>query len=132
VIARKFAKEKPAAFPASTQKRLNALRRLILDTARKTEGVGEIAEALKWGQQSFLTPQTRSGSTIRIDATKDGRTAMYFNCQTNLISTFRQIYPKDFIFEGNRALLFDSAKSLPEKPLRHCIELALTYHLRKV
>ncbi len=121
----------PAGHPAPVQARLDALRRLILDTARKTDGVGCIEETLKWGQPSFLTPETKSGSTIRIDATKDGRTAMYFHCQTSLVATFRQLYPNDFSFEGNRALVFDAKAKPPEKPLRHCIALALTYHLNR-
>lgn len=109
------------------------LRELVLDTARRTKGVGQIEESVRWGQPSFLTSQTGSGSTIRIDALKEqpGRYAMYFHCQTNLVNTFRQIYPKEFTFEGNRAILFDADKSLPEVPLRHCIALALTYHLSK-
>ena len=31
--------------------KLKALRRLILDTAKATKGVGEIEEALKWGSR---------------------------------------------------------------------------------
>jgi hypothetical protein len=34
-------------------------------------------------------------------------------------------------FEGNRSIVFDLADRLPEEPLRHCISLALTYHLHK-
>jgi hypothetical protein len=34
-------------------------------------------------------------------------------------------------FEGNRGIVFDVADGLPEEALRHCISLALTYHLRK-
>jgi hypothetical protein len=122
-----------AGYPPAVRGRLKALRKLILDTAKKTDGVGRIDETLKWGQPSFLTNETKSGSTIRIDALKDdpGRTAMYFHCQTNLVATFRQMYPKDFAFEGNRALIFDANKPLPEDALRHCVALALTYHARK-
>jgi len=122
-----------AAYPAPARRHLGALRKLILDTAKKTDGVGAIAETLKWGQPSFLTRQSKSGTTIRIDALKGepDRTAMYFHCQTNLVGTFRQMYPNDFTFEGNRALIFDTRKKLPEKALRHCIALALTYHARK-
>jgi uncharacterized protein DUF1801 len=118
------------AYPPALRRELLALRRLVLDTARKTEGVGPIEETLKWGQPSYVTSQTGSGSTIRIDAVKPqpGRYAMYFHCQTNLVATFRQLYPKEFVFDGNRAILFDPARPLPEEPLRHCIALALTYH----
>jgi len=121
------------AYPPALRRKLLALRRLILNTARKTEGVGKIEETLKWGQPSFLTAQTQSGSTIRIDALKSepGRYAMYFHCQTNLVATFRQMYPKELVFDGNRAIVFDAGKPVPEQPLRHCIALALTYHRAK-
>ena len=121
------------AYPLAMRRKLAALRQLILKTARGTDGVGEIEETLKWGQPSFLTTQSGSGSTIRIDAVKSqpGRYAMYFHCQTNLVATFRQLYPKEFDYEGNRAILFDTAKPVPEQPLRHCIALALTYHRDK-
>ena len=48
------------AYPQTTRTRLKALRRLILDTAKTTKGVGRIEQALKWGQPSFLTPETKS------------------------------------------------------------------------
>ena len=55
-------------YPEPVRTRLRALRRLIFDTASATKGVGALEETLKWGQPSYLTPQTKSGSTIRIDA----------------------------------------------------------------
>ncbi len=121
------------ACPARLRSRLIALRRLILKTAARTEGVGTLEEALKWGQPSFLTTQSRSGSTIRIDRVKDGgdRYAIYFHCQTDLVSTFRTLYPKTFAYEGNRAIVLDAKKAPDEKALAHCIALALTYHARK-
>ena len=70
-----------------------ALRKLIFDTAAQTEGVGELEETLKWGQPSYLTPETKSGSTIRIDGSGgDGRCAVYFICHTNLVESFRELY----------------------------------------
>ena len=109
-----------------------ALRRLILDTAKATEGVGTVEETLKWGQPSYLTAQTKSGSTIRIDQVKPAadQYAVYFHCRTNLVETFRELYPK-LRFEGNRAILLDARERLPEAALRHCVALALTYHLRR-
>lgn len=121
------------AYPAKLRGKLIALRRLILNTAAKTQGVGALEEALKWGQPSFLTKETGSGSTIRIDRVKasDDRYAVYFHCQTNLVSTFRDLYPKKFGYEGNRAIVLDANKKPDEKALSHCIALALTYHARK-
>ena len=120
------------ACPEPARTRLKSLRRLILDTARETEGVGAIEEALKWGQPSYLTAESGSGSTIRIDRMKsaDNQVAVFFHCQTDLVATFRELYP-ELSYSGNRAILLDAGKKLPEAELRHCVALALTYHLRK-
>ncbi len=109
------------------------LRRLVLDTARATKGVGRIEEALRWQQPSYLTSETGSGSTIRIDAVKGSATevALYFHCQTGLVDQFRQRYANGFRYEGNRAIVFDINEILTEKSISHCIAIALTYHLRK-
>ncbi|WP_424593258.1 DUF1801 domain-containing protein [Bradyrhizobium sp.] len=112
--------------------KLLALRRLIFDTATATKGVGALEETLKWGQPSYLTPETKSGSTIRIDQVKTaaGQYAVYFHCQTDLVETFRALYP-ELSFGGNRSILLDARDKLPEAALRHCVALALTYHLNK-
>ncbi|MFH1345494.1 MAG: DUF1801 domain-containing protein [Pseudomonadota bacterium] len=122
-----------SAYPKPLQAKLLALRRLILDTAGTTKGVGAIEETLKWGQPSYLTTATKSGSTIRIDRLKAGpgdRYAVFFHCQTDLVATFRELYP-ELNYGGNRSILLDAKGKLPEAELRHCVALALTYHLRK-
>jgi hypothetical protein len=121
-----------AAYPKPVKAKVLALRRLIFDIAKTTEGVGALEEALKWGQPSYLTTASKSGSTVRIDQVKaePGRYALYFHCQTNLVETFREIYP-ELNYSGNRAILIDAADKLPEAALRHCVGLALTYHLGK-
>jgi hypothetical protein len=120
------------AYPAPVKARLLALRRLIFETAKATKGVGALEETLKWGQPSYLTPETGSGSTVRIDQVKPAadQVAVYFHCQTNLVETFRELYP-ELSYSGNRAILLDVAGKLPEPALRHCVALALTYHLNK-
>ena len=122
-----------AAYPSRQRKMLLAVRDLILQVAAKIPEVGEIEEALRWQQPSFLTTRSGSGSTIRIDAMRGSAEnyATYFNCNTTLVDDFKQLYPKHFKFEGNRALIFNVADKLPMNELRHCISLALTYHLRK-
>jgi hypothetical protein len=112
------------------QAKLRALRKLILDTAAATDSVGEIEETLKWGQPSYLT-KSKSGTTIRIDRYGASGYALFVNCQTNLIDTFREHYPRQFKFEGKRAIVFDLNDDPPQAALRHCIALALTYHQRK-
>ena len=120
-------------YPKDLRTKLLALRRLILETASATEGVGKLQETLKWGQPSYLTADTGSGSTIRIDRVKarGDQYAMYVHCQTNLVATFQELYPNEFRFGGNRSIIFDAGDEIPEPALRHCVALALTYHLNK-
>jgi len=120
------------AYSPRLRTRLLDLRDLIFLTAAETEGVGELVETLKWQQPAYVTVKPRSGSTIRIDAVKgkEEGCAIYFHCQTNLVTTFRELYPRRFVFEGNRALHFRARDTLPKPELRHCIALALTYHLK--
>jgi len=123
-----------AAYPRETRVRLLNLRNLIPETAATTQGAGEIEETLKWGQPSYLTSTTKSGTTIRIDAVKGDPTryALYVNCQTNLIEIFRELYPDALSLEGNRAVLFNVADTFPHDIISHCVSLALTYHRNKV
>ena len=122
-----------AAYPARLRKRLLFLRQLILDVAADTEGVGPLQETLKWGEPAYLTAASRSGSTIRIDRCKraEQQYAVYFNCQTTLVDTFRTLFPDTFKFEGNRSIVLDEADSVPVAELKLCIAMALTYHRRK-
>lgn len=121
------------SYSADIRTKLLSLRQLILEVAETTDGVGALEETLKWGQISYLTSETGSGSLIRLDQHRGSATdyALYFHCQTTLVDTFRELFPQQFRFEGNRALVFDVRKTIPAKQLRHCIELALTYHLSK-
>ncbi|MDR6662639.1 hypothetical protein J2W51_005229 [Tardiphaga robiniae] len=108
-----------------------ALRQLIFETAAGIEGVGPLDETLKWNQPSYLTTATGSGSTIRIDRIKDtNRYAIYFNCNTNLVETFRSLYPESLNYGGNRSIIL-GLDDPPEIALRHCVGLALTYHRSK-
>lgn len=119
-----------ASYPEVERSKLLELRELILQTAAETEGVGALEETLKWGEPAYLTSESKSGSTIRIAWKKAAPTqyAMYFNCQTTLVDSFRFQFPNDFTFEGNRALVFDSSVDVPLESLRHCVAAALTYH----
>lgn len=121
-----------SSYPKRLRRKLLALRRLILDTAKTTDGVGALEETLKWGQVSYLTTMSKSGSTIRIDQVKaePDRYAIYFHCQTNLVETFRELYP-ELVYGGNRCILLDATEELPTDELRHCVGLALTYHLNR-
>jgi len=118
------------AYPAGVRAQLLALREMIIETAAGTEGVGALQETLKWGQVSYLTPESGSGTTVRIDVdAANGRPAIYVNCQTNLVDGYRALYPEAFDYQGTRAVVI--GPSPDRDALRHVIAQALTYHLRK-
>lgn len=121
------------AYPHTVRKKLLAIRELIIDTAERTKGVGALEETLRWGQPSYLTTETKSGSTIRIDCIKgdDAHCAVYFICHTNLVERFRALYGDTLRLEGNRGILLDTKAPLPAEELRHCIAMALTHQLDK-
>jgi hypothetical protein len=109
------------------------LRRLIFDTAASIEGIGEIEETLKWGEPSYLTPKSKSGSTIRI-AWKESQKenySIFFKCTANLVPAFKEKFPQQFNFGGNRSIDFSLNDDVPVKELKQCIALALTYHRNK-
>lgn len=111
-------------------KRLVELRRLIFRVAKNEPDVGALEEALRWGQPSYLTRESGSGSTIRIDGlrSRPGWYAMYFHCQTTLVASFRERYGQRLKYEGNRALLFKADEDLPTTIIEACVRAALTDH----
>jgi hypothetical protein len=121
------------AFPEPVRRRLLEVRSLIFETAAKIEGVGPLAETLKWGDPAYLTEASGSGSTIRLGWLRaSDNCAVLFNCHTTLVGDFRDQFPDAFVYEMNRALLLDACKPLPEVPLSACLRMALTYHRRGV
>lgn len=110
-----------------------SLRELIFSVAAQSPRVGELQETLKWSEPAYLTAQTKSGSTVRMDwkPKSPEKIAVYFNCNTTLVDSFRSLFPKDFEFEGNRAIVLRANQRLPKKELSFCIAASLTYHLKK-
>ena len=104
------------AYPSAVRSKLMALRELVLNTAAKTAGVGRLTETLKWGQPSYLTEETGSGTTVRIDRLKaaDGY-AVYFHCQSGLLGQFRELYPETFRYQGKRAIVFAAGDRVPAR-----------------
>jgi hypothetical protein len=68
-------------YPHPYKQQLLYLRELIFQTAHQTSIVGDLEEALKWGEPSYLTTQSKSGSTIRMDWKEKhpNEYALYFN-----------------------------------------------------
>lgn len=117
-------------YPKEVKPQLLYLRELVLEVAKEVNGLEKLEETLKWGEPSYLT---KHGSTLRMDwkPKRPHQYAMYFQCASRLVSTFKTIYKNEFKFEGNRAILFELDNKIPEAELKHCILLALTYHKRK-
>lgn len=140
-----------AAFPDSMRSSLGVLRGAIFEVAAEIDGVGRLEETLKWGQPSYLTTRPKSGTTIRIGrfSRDTDECALFVHCQTTLVGTYRTLYSDILRFDGNRAIVFDADDSIfgdhgssvsegraDEKrvrmdALKHCIAMALTYHMNK-
>lgn len=120
------------AMPENARDGLLALRSMIFEAAASSPAVGRIEETLKWGQPAYLTPESRSGSTIRLGVPKSPEHdyALFVHCQTDLTRRFEQNYPGLFTYEGTRALLFKAGNAPDVQALKHCIGMALTYHIR--
>ena len=106
------------------------LRGLILEEAARLPDIGRLQETLKWGQPAYLTPDVKAATTIRLGVPKTGGFALYTHCQSSVMSDFQAHFADRFMFDGNRAILFDTAKDLPLAPLATLIRAALTYHLK--
>lgn len=118
------------AYPERDKKALLEIRDLIFSVAAQTTGVGTITETLKWGQPSYLTLASGAGTTVRLDRFGDSHVAIFFHCQTTLVDTFRTLFP-ELHYSKNRAIVLDPEVALPINELSLCIEMALTYKLRK-
>ena len=117
----------------SIRDKLLELRGLIIDEANRHPEIGELQETLKWGQPSYLPARPRIGTTLRIDRhkTRADMAGPFFNCNSSLADDFQQLYPGLFEYEGRRAILIEADGLMHEGALRHCVALALTYHLNK-
>lgn len=114
-------------YPAMVKRKMERLRKLIIETAKETDEVEELHETLKWGEPSYIT---KTGSTIRIDWKEKApdQYAMYFQCTSRLVPTFKIVFGRTFQYEGTRAIIFKMKDKLPETELRKCIRAGLLYH----
>ncbi|MCG9599190.1 DUF1801 domain-containing protein [Vibrio sp. Isolate25] len=116
-------------YPENVRLRLEELRNLVFQIASELE-LGEINESLKWGEPSY---SVKTGSPLRMDwkLKSPNNYYLFFNCQTKLVDTFRELYGAVLEFQGNRAIVLSLSKPLPETAIKSCLELALTYQQRK-
>lgn len=114
------------AYQPEAKDALLKIRQLIFDVAEQLR-CGDVTESLKWGEASFAV---KSGSPIRLDwkAKSPDNYFLFFNCNTKLVATFRELYSDQLKFEGNRAIKLSLNEPLPIEAVTHCIGLALKYH----
>lgn len=127
-IQQKNIAEKFASYPLEIQPKLLRLRALIFQVAEQDAAIGKLEETLKWGQLSYLTSQTKAGTTLRIDHYHDDELVIYVHCQTHLIEDFRALYGDIFKYQQTRALIFTLNEPATLVPLQRCIHAVLTYH----
>lgn len=116
-----------ANYPDHVREKMQQLRELILETAEETQKIPLLEETLKWGEPSFIT---KHGSTLRIDwkqKTPD-QYAVYFQCTSRLVDTFRLVFNNTFRYEGKRAIFFKLNQKIPKEEFKACIKATLTYH----
>ena len=120
-------------YPRDVLKKLKEIRKIILEVASKDKHIGPLEEVLRWGQPTFLTSETKSGSMIRIDRYKrqNDKVALFFHCQTKLVKIFRLKFGNNLNFDGNRAIILDIKGTFPVQEIKECIGLALRYNLIK-
>ena len=116
-------------YPENARIRLEELRSLVFRIAVELE-LGSVQESLKWGEPSY---SVKVGSPLRMDwkPSSPDHYYLFFHCQTKLVDTFRELYGDVLEFQGNRAIVLSLFAPLPEATIKHCLELALTYHQRK-
>lgn len=120
-------------YPAELKDKFLYLKSLIYEQATLNPKTGEIEESLKWGQLSYVS-KNRSGTPIRLGIEKKmpGYFGLYVNCSTTVINDAKHIYGDKFQYDGNRGLMFKSDDQLPEKEIRHIIDIILCYHINKI
>ena len=114
-------------YPDFVRDKMQRLRELVVETAEETAGISNLEETLKWGEPSFVT---KIGSTLRMDwkPKTPNQYALYFQCTSRLVDTFRMVFDHKFQYEGKRAIVFQLNQEIPVEEIKECIKTALTYH----
>ncbi|MGF1764218.1 DUF1801 domain-containing protein [Aliivibrio kagoshimensis] len=112
-------------YPEQAKAPLLLIRNLIITIAQE-QGLGNIEESLKWNEPSYLV---KTGSAVRLDwkAKTPDHYYLFFNCNTKLIDTFRELYSDTLQFQGNRAIVLSIHEPLPTETIRQCLTLAMNY-----
>ncbi|MEM9342915.1 MAG: DUF1801 domain-containing protein [Pseudomonadota bacterium] len=116
--------------PEGVREQLLGVRAVIFEVADGDPRIGMLTETLKWGQPSYLTAETKAGTTVRLGIHSSGAGAVFVHCQTTLADEIRMACGDALVIDGARAIVLPDG-ALPAAPLRLAIHAALTYHVRK-
>ncbi len=118
-----------SVYPQKIRERLLFIRELIFQVWENSKAIWDITETLKWWEPSYVC---KTWSTLRIDKIrwKDDMYAIFFNCKTTLISSFKEFFWDEFVYSWNRAILFNVSDKINTENLKHCIYMSLTYKNR--
>lgn len=113
-------------YPSHVKSKMIELRELILESAEEIS-LSELEETLKWGEPSYIA---KKGSTLRMDwkSKHPESYALYFQCTTRLVETFKMVFGDLFNYEGKRAIVLNLSDPIPREELKECIKATLTYH----
>ena len=113
-------------YPDFVRDKMQFLRELVHKSAQEVQ-LKSLTETLKWGEPSFVN---KKGSTLRMDwkEKKPDQYAMYFQCTSRLVETFKLVFGNQFSYEGKRAIVFRIDEDTPIEELKKCIKATLLYH----
>lgn len=116
-------------FPKHLRLTFDVLQALVHRVAQDSD-VLKIHQILKWGEPSFVT---KHGSTLRLDWKEKSPStfALYFQCSSKLVDTFKLVFLDVFSFKKNRAIHLNLGDKLPIAQLSECIRVTLWYHKLK-
>lgn len=120
-------------YPSEAQNKFNQIRELVFKVAESNPAIGRINETVKWGEPAYLAEKKRVGTTVRIawKQKHEKFIGIYLNCKTTLVENIATLFPNDFLILGNRGLLIKLDDEIPYDAIHFCIEMSLTYHLKK-
>ena len=118
-------------WPKNAQTHFHGLRDIVKDTAATNPLVGPLTETLKWGEPSFLTEQSRSGTTLRVawKSKSPDEIGLFVICRTDMLEQVRALFPDAFRYEGTRAAYLPLSQTIPVEAVSYLASRAQTYHL---
>ena len=102
------------------------IRSLIFSSARELE-LDYLSLTTKWGEASFVSSK---GVTIRLAAYKhqQGALGVFFPCSSTMIQNCKELFPEEFEYEKQRAIILSKEGKLNTLTLELVIRAALNYH----